>query len=137
MKRPGWLWIWGPVVLQMAVIFGFSSIPDLKAIPGGFSDRSGHSIGYAILGALLLRALAGGQLAGVTWLRAIASVVLATLYGISDEFHQSFVPGRSPDLHDVAADAVGALGAVVLGALIAVVRRWGILDISSRPQKRG
>jgi VanZ family protein len=135
-KPRGWLWIWGPVIVQMAVIFAFSSISDLPPLPGGISDKSGHSIGYALLGAFLLRALAGGRLAGVTWRRAVAAVLLAALYGVSDEFHQSFVPGRSPDVHDVAADGLGALGAAAVGALVAAARRWGILDISSRPQKR-
>jgi len=130
-------WLWGPVVAQMAAIFGLSSIPDLQTLPGGISDKSGHSIGYAILGAVLLRALAGGRLGGVTWRRATAAVALATLYGVSDEAHQSFVPGRSPSLHDLAADAVGASAAAAIGLGIAAARRWGILDISSRPQKRG
>jgi VanZ family protein len=121
--------LWGPVVLQMAAIFVASSIPDLGALPGGMSDKSGHGIGYAILAALLLRALAGGRLRSVTWTRSLAAVVLATLYGASDEFHQSFVPGRSPDRLDVVADSIGAAAAVVLGGL---ARAWVILKCSPR-----
>jgi hypothetical protein len=124
--------LWGPVVLQMVVIFGASSIPDLGGLPGGMSDKSGHGIGYAILGALLLRALARGRLSGVTWTRAAAAVLLAALYGVSDEYHQSFVPGRSPDRLDVLADSIGAAAAVVLGGL---ARAWGILKFS--PRSRG
>lgn len=124
--------LWGPVGLQMAVIFVASSIPDLGGLPGGMSDKSGHGIGYAILGALLLRALAGGRLRGITWQRAAAALLLATLYGVSDEFHQSFVPGRSPDRLDVLADSIGAAAAVVLGGL---ARAWGILKFS--PRSRG
>jgi VanZ family protein len=123
----GNLWLWGPVVGQMAVIFAASSIPDLGPLPGGLSDSSGHSIGYAMLGALLLRGLAGGRLSGVTWRRAIAAVVLATLYGVSDEAHQSFVPGRFPDRFDVLADCVGASIAATLALAAAGARRWGIL----------
>jgi VanZ family protein len=111
----------------MAIIFAASSIPDLGPLPGGVSSSSGHSIGYAILGALLLRGLARGRLSGVTWGRAIAAVVLATLYGVSDEAHQAFVPGRFPDRFDVLADCVGAAIAVTLALAAAYAHRWGIL----------
>jgi VanZ family protein len=114
----------------MVLIFAASSIPDLRAIPGGISDKSGHGIGYGILGAVLIRALAGGRLTGVTWRRAGLTVVLATLYGVTDEFHQSFVPGRSPDVFDVLADCVGA--AVTVFVIAGLARAWGILKFSPR-----
>jgi VanZ family protein len=107
----------------MIVIFIASSIPDVGSLPGGVSDKSAHAIGYGILGALILRALAHGRFAAVRWSTAAGSVLLATLYGATDEFHQSFVPGRSPDVHDVLADATGAaIAALVLGVIA-----WGIL----------
>jgi len=124
-------WLWGPVVLQMALIFAASSIPNLKNLPGGMSDKSGHSIGYALLSGVLLRAFAGGRLRGVTWARGLLAIVLATLYGVTDEFHQLFVPGRSADRYDVLADCVGASLGVALGWLASAARRWGILDSSS------
>jgi len=120
-------WLWGPVVLQMAVIFGASSIPRMGRLPGGVTDWAGHAIGYGMLGALLLRALAGGRLSGVTGRRALAAILLATLYGASDETHQWFVPGRSPDRFDVLADCLGAALAVAAGVAAARARRWGIL----------
>lgn len=123
------LFLWGPVILQMVVIFIASSIPDLRALPGGISDKSGHGLGYAILGAVLLRALARGRLRNVTWGLLAATVLLATLYGVSDEFHQSFVPGRTPDAHDVMADAIGAALAAAAGG---AARAWGILRVSPR-----
>src|SRR5215212_11635254 len=95
------------------------------------SDKSGHSIGCALLGVALLRAFAGGRLGGVTWRAALAAIVLATTYGVSDEWHQSFVPGRSPDRYDVVADCVGATVGVALALLAGAVQRWGILDSSS------
>jgi hypothetical protein len=127
------VFLWGPVVLQMALIFVASSIPNLGALPGGMSDKSGHGIGYAILGAVLLRALAGGRLRGVTWSRAAAALLLATLYGASDEFHQWFVPGRSPDRLDVLADSLGAAVAV---AAVGLARAWGILKYSPTSRKQ-
>jgi hypothetical protein len=127
------LLLWGPVVLQMAVIFIASSIPNLGALPGGISDKSGHAVGYGILGAVLLRALAGGRLTGVTWIRAAVAVALATLYGVSDEFHQAFVPGRTPDRFDVLADAVGAAFAIGIGG---AARAWDILAFPARSRRR-
>ena len=46
----------------------------------------------------------------------LIAFLVAVLYGISDEFHQSFVPGRTPDVWDVACDAAGALAALALWA---------------------
>ena len=106
----------------MTIIFIASSIPDVGPLPGGVSDTSGHSLGYAILGALLLRALAGGRMSGVTWKTALATLVLATLYGVSDEFHQWFVPNRTPDVFDVLADAIGAAAATTAGVALATLR---------------
>ena len=125
-------WLWGPVVLQMLLIFIASSIPNLGALPGGMSDKSGHAIGYGILGAVFLRALAGGKVAGVTWSRAALALLFAVLYGISDEFHQSFVPGRSPDPLDVLADGIGGALGIALGG---AARAWAILKFSSRSRR--
>ena len=125
------LWLWGPVLLVMATIFVASSIPDAGPLPGGMSDKSAHSIAYALLAGLLLRALARGRLSGVTWRAACAAVLLTTLYGVSDEWHQSFVPGRSPDRYDILADAIGAIAGVAGGWLAGAALRWGILDSSS------
>jgi VanZ family protein len=125
------MWLWGPVAVQMTLIFIASSIPHLGALPGGLSDKGGHSIGYAMLGALVLRAFAGGRLSGVTWPRAAAALLVATFYGVSDEFHQSFVPGRTPDAYDVLADCSGAAIAIAFVAVAAVAHACGILKRSS------
>lgn len=124
-------WLWTPVVFLMLSIFTASSIPDIGQLPGGMSDKSSHSIAYAVLAGLLLRALAGGRLSGINWRAASAAVLLATLYGASDEWHQSFVPGRTADRYDILADGIGAAVAVTAGCLAGAARRWGILDSSS------
>ena len=124
-------WLWGPVVLLMTSIFIASSIPDVGQLPGGMSDKSGHSIAYAVLAGLLLRAFAGGRLSGITWRAAAAAGLVAAMYGVSDELHQSFVPGRTADRADVLADSIGAAVAVTAGWLAGAARRWGILDSSS------
>ncbi len=108
------LWLWAPVALQMVVIFAASSIPDVQQLPGGTPDWLWHGTGYALLGGLMLRALAGGRRAGVTVATVVAAILCAALYGASDEWHQSFVPGRSATVDDLAADMSGAALAVSL-----------------------
>ena len=54
------------------------------------------------------------------------AVLLATLYGVTDEGHQWFVPGRTAEVADLVADAVGA--AVATG-LIWGWRRWSIVSL--------
>jgi VanZ family protein len=115
----------------MAIIFAASSIPNLGQLPGGISDKSGHSIGYALLAGLFLRAFAHGRLRDVTWRRAAAAIIIATVYGVSDEFHQVFVPGRTADRYDVLADCIGATLGAAVGWLAGALGRWGILDSSS------
>lgn len=124
------LFYWAPVVLFMVVIFVGSSIPQLPDIPGGFSDKTAHGCEYAVLGLLLARGLAGPRWLALPLRLALAAVVLAALYGVSDEFHQRFVPGRSYDVHDMMADAVGA--SISAGALWA----WGIIRRFSRLRSR-
>ena len=92
---------------------------DLGAPPGGLSDKSAHFIAYASLGAALIRALAEGRTAGMTTRRVIAAALIATAYGLTDEFHQRFVPGRTPDWLDVCADAAGGLAGACALALLA------------------
>ena len=80
-----------------------------------------HAAAYAVLGALLLRAVAGADWSRITAGGVLLAFVLAVSYGLTDEFHQSFVPGRTPELRDLAADALGAAA----GALLAWA--WGIV----------
>jgi VanZ family protein len=117
------LWLWGPVVLQMGIIFAASSIPNLHGLPGGTPDWLGHGVGYALLGGLALRALSGGRLEGMTARGTAAAIAFAALYGITDEFHQAFVPGRSPDAADLAADTAGAVLATVLLLVARFIRQ--------------
>ena len=107
--------LWGPVLTVMGLIFYASSLSDPGA-PGNVSDKAAHFLVYGALGGTLLRALAGGRSARMTARRIFASTVLATLYGVSDEIHQMFVPPRTPDWRDVCADAFGALAGAALVA---------------------
>jgi VanZ family protein len=80
---------WGPV----------SQIPDWMT----------HGAGYAVLSVLACRALAGGLERPMTARVAVLAVLISTLYGVTDELHQTFVPGRTADAWDVLKDLTGAL----------------------------
>ena len=116
-----WLRAWGPALLWAATIFALSSIPQAvypeTNVPQ--ADKAVHFVLYGTLAALCARGLDRRPWSALSvWLAAAA---LAALYGMSDEFHQRFVPGRNADWADVLADAIGAvLGA---GASIAFLRR--------------
>ncbi|MBN2247750.1 MAG: VanZ family protein [Coriobacteriia bacterium] len=108
---------WMASLLWMGVIFGFSSLPG-SSVPVGEYGSFGHFSGYLVLGALYFVAL-GGRRRG--WRAVALAVLLASAYGVTDELHQSLVPGRMPDPADWATDTAGAL----TGALIALgVARW-------------
>jgi VanZ family protein len=108
--------LWLPVVLWSAVIFTLSAIPDLGTGLGTWDTilrKLAHTAEYALLGALLLRAVGRVQLA----------FVLGVLYAASDELHQTFVRGRHGSPVDVAIDAVG----IAIGLFLwqrATVRRF-------------
>ena len=117
------LWLWLPVALDAALIFFLSSIPSLPSPPGPFSDKHFHFASYAVLATLLVRALASARLRNVTGRVAVIAILLATLYGVTDEIHQRFVPGRTAALDDLAADALGAAAAAGLLLAWAIIRR--------------
>src|SRR4051812_46846724 len=95
---------WVPVVAWAIVIFAFSSVPHLSSGLGTWDyvlRKCAHVTEYAILGALLLRALE----------RPLPAWLLGVLYACTDELHQHFVRGRHAAPLDVAIDSCGlALG---------------------------
>lgn len=108
---------WLAAVAWMGVIFYLSSQTqeDLHSLFPFFPDLNwGHLAAYFVLALLFRYALAGSHSprAGF-W-----AVALSFLYGISDEYHQSFVPTRRPDVADLMADLVGAVAAAILWRLL-------------------
>ena len=95
----------------MIVIFIGSSIGALPRVGGETSDaivhRVAHVIEYAIFGALMLRALSRER--PITRRNVIGTLIIITLYGISDEIHQRFTPGRSAEASAVLFDVAGGL----------------------------
>jgi VanZ family protein len=112
----------------MTAIFLLSHQPSLPT-PPGVGDKEMHAATYGGLAALLVRAFAGATWTGVTGARAAAAAAGAIVYGISDELHQSFVPGRTADLQDLLADAFGA------ACIAAVAYAWGIIHARRQRSK--
>lgn len=111
----------GPFLLALAAIYWFSSLP---GVPGAeyVWDKLLHVVGYAGLGVLALRAFHGDLTPTPTRMTLLAGLVVG-LWGVSDEYHQSFVPGRDASVWDVVADAVGFLVAVGIARLWVKRRR--------------
>jgi VanZ family protein len=104
----------------MAAIFAASSLSN-PPVPSDVPDYSLHGTAYAGLTLVTIRALARGRWSGVTAGALAGAWAIAVLYGVTDEFHQSFVPNRTPELRDLRSDAIGALAAIV------AVKAWGII----------
>jgi VanZ family protein len=94
--------------MYCAAIFVLSSLEQPPQTVTFLPDKLGHIVLYAGLGFLVARWLIGSGFEGKA-----ASVILPALfcflYGITDEFHQSFVPGRTAEAGDVIADGMGGL----------------------------
>jgi len=119
---------WIPAVIWMAVIFLLShrtgsELDDM--LPwverwfywlGGFNF--GHFVAYFILALLVWHAIGKDTLTA-----KLSAVAVCFVYGITDEFHQTFVPGRHPDIMDLRNDVIGALAAMILISLPSVKKR--------------
>jgi VanZ family protein len=107
MARSRALNVWLPVLVWAAVIFAFSSVPSLSSGLGAWDTvlrKGAHIAEYAVLGALLYRALG----------REAPALAAGIAYAATDELHQHFVRGRHASPVDVAIDAVGlSLGMLV------------------------
>lgn len=99
-----------PVAIVMGTIFFLSHQPGTElqySLMPGF-DKLAHALIYAVLAAAAIYALP----ARISQLRPVAAatwvVLFCLFYGISDEYHQSFIPGRDPSIGDIAADTAGS-----------------------------
>lgn len=104
MRLKDFVWYWLPVLAYMSLIFYLSSLPSVSVptIGVSFSDKLYHVAEYFGLSVLLFRA---SRKSGFAY---AFSIIFASFYGITDEFHQLFVPGRMFSVYDMIANAIGA-----------------------------
>jgi VanZ family protein len=106
----------------MGVIFYLSSrstLPRPKSVSADLEAVAGHFTAYGVLALLVSYALSDSGISAIR--RLIYAVVFAVMYGVSDEIHQSFVPGRDAAMFDIGINAVGAIAALAAWQLIS---RW-------------
>jgi VanZ family protein len=124
----GALRAWVPALVWAGLIFWLSSRSQLPSPRLPHIDKVEHATAYAVLAWLAARGLRSAA-ADPGW-----AVALASLYGVSDEIHQAFVPGRSPDVLDWAADTAGALLALYLFHRLRARRAAALSELASAPE---
>jgi len=100
---------WAPIILYCTIIFiqsSFVSLGNNLHIPQ--VDKFLHFIIFAILAVLFYRAYNTLSINNNIKLVVFLSIISASLYGLSDEIHQYFVPFRSAEVADFIADSIGA-----------------------------
>ena len=109
-KLRNFLIYWLPLISYCLAIYIQSGLPGTKLIPGiRFLDKLLHVGAYGLLGILFFRAYETLPLRNNKNLLILLSIGSATLYGISDEIHQYFVPFRYADILDGVANTIGSI----------------------------
>lgn len=104
-----------PLIIYWLILFLLTSLPSSSAITIGVSDKIGHFGAYGLLsGILYLNLFFQNKFKVLKKYPATFTVLIASFYGLLDELHQLFVPGRSAEIFDWVADFSGA----VVGVLI-------------------
>lgn len=103
-----------------------------RSAPGGkgmpIPDKLAHAVAY--FGLCVVVRLATGATIARPGLAMFAAVGVSMLYGATDEWHQSFTPGRQPDVLDWVADSVGALTAAACWILVGRITRGSSKQVS-------
>ncbi len=95
-----------PLLVWMGVIYYLSSVPG-TSIKTTVPDYLVHMVEYGILAILMYRITV--FVCGLSIKSNIITVILAGFYGVIDEVHQLFVPGRTSTLRDIVFDIIGAV----------------------------
>lgn len=104
-------------ILLAIEIFYVSSIPGSKGPPIiPFVAEIYHFSVFFLLGFFLFFSTKGEKKTSPFYL--ISTLIITLIYAFSDEFHQSFVPFRSPDLFDILTDLIGASISILIAGFI-------------------
>jgi VanZ family protein len=110
--------LWAATFIWAAVIFYFSTMTGSN-VPSVMPDFIPHFIEYAVFACLLTAAIWATKKQMPAGLIGLWAICFTSIYAASDEFHQSFVPGRTPDVKDWAVDV---LAAIVIAAVFFFLR---------------
>jgi VanZ family protein len=126
-------WVCAICYLVLLFVLSHNSLRGIRGPRFPHSDKVAHAVAYAGLSAALYWAFRSTRRGWLFRWAAPAAFVAASLYGITDEWHQSWGPGgRSPDVWDWVADTVGA--AVMMTAVV-LLRRRGLGDGPQNPSQ--
>ena len=111
---------WLPPIVWSAAIFYFSTLPgsSFRLPEIEFFDKSIHMVVFGILNLLVLRVSRGMRNERMV---LYGGTIYSILYGLSDEIHQFYVPGRVADPYDFLADVAG----IMIGYVIFTRFFWG------------
>lgn len=120
---------WTPAIILMVVIATLSHQPEWPTVAVGYPDWGLHGTAYAALAAAVWYGLHGRvrlpRGARTRWATALA---ITSLYGVFDEWHQSFIPGRDAAFGDWLADTVGAVVALLVLLALAIAVPLGVCE---------
>ena len=102
--------LWSPVIAGLTLSFWLSSVPG-EDLSTPIPDYVAHMVQYLLLGLLVLRGFNRGMQKRPDARIMLWSVLFCLTWAMTDEFHQSFVPGRDAAVVDVLSDLVGAVAA--------------------------
>ena len=130
-QQQGRVAVWGPVFLWILFIMALSSVSgrNIPDLPVPFFHKVVHFFEYSVLGALWMRALTYGRSGGKSFVLSILAWTLTAIFALSDEWHQTFVPGRSGRSGDAFFDMVCAAVGI---AFYVFVKKAG----SGRPEEK-
>jgi len=109
-RLKSFVFYWLPLLVYCLLIYFQSDYPSPEKLPSfKFMDKALHFVGYGVMGILFFRAYQTLRIKNRPKMLILLSIVSASLYGISDEIHQHFVPYRNADFFDVIANILGAV----------------------------
>jgi VanZ family protein len=118
-KRKVWL-VYVPLIFYWLILFIATTLPVERLPSVGFSDKINHFIAYFVLAFLVNLTLIYQRKSRLLFEKAtLATIVICLFYGALDELHQLIVPGRSAEIWDWFADALGAfIGVLIVNFLL-------------------
>ena len=115
-KFPKWVY-WTPTIIWMLVIFGFSARPVFHASVIDWQDffikKTAHFVEYFILALLMYFSFRRTTSLSRSFC-LLYTIIITIMYAVTDEFHQTFVPGREGRFRDVLIDSSGVFMFVLL-----------------------